>query len=155
MSKQFLGFNSINWQKMELILNEKHCTWLGNIFAYPGVKGIGEGLGGIWEAMYQRKLGFLCNCRDQGFRAGNSEGGLLAGKSRENAHGQGWVERNLWLEGKGIAINHLYVAKIQIKSNNIERKRRESNPAKEKSGSEKQGVTFTPTRNNVTDNSFS
>ena len=87
MSKYFPGFNSINCQKMELILNEKHCTRLGNIFAYPGDKGIGEGLGEIWEAMDQRKLGFLCNCRDQGFRAGNSEGGVPAGESRENVPG--------------------------------------------------------------------
>ena len=60
---------------------------LAIFFAYPGVKGIGEGLGEIWEAMDQGKLGFLCNCRDQGFRAGNSEGGVLAGKSRDNAPG--------------------------------------------------------------------
>ena len=42
---------------------------------------------GNWEAMGQRKLGFLCNCRDQGFRACNSEGGVLAGKSRGNVPG--------------------------------------------------------------------
>ena len=98
MSKYFPGFNSINWQKMELILNEKHCTWLGNIFAYPGGKGIGEGLGEIWEAMDQRKLGFLCNCRGQGFRDSNSEGRVLVGKSRENAPGArlGWEETMVW-----------------------------------------------------------
>ena len=58
--------------------------------------------------------------------------------------GKAGMRGNLWLEEEGIAINHLYIPKIQIKSNNIERKRRESNPAKEKSGSENQGVTNLP-----------
>jgi hypothetical protein len=40
MDRYFPGFNSLNWQKKELILNEKYCKLLGNIFAYPGFKKI-------------------------------------------------------------------------------------------------------------------
>jgi hypothetical protein len=36
MDRYFPGFNSFNWQKKELIISEKYCKWLGNIFAYPG-----------------------------------------------------------------------------------------------------------------------
>ena len=51
---------------------------------------------------------------------------------------------NYALRGKALPDNHLYAPKLRRKSNNIERKRRESNLAKERSRSENQGVTNLP-----------
>jgi hypothetical protein len=36
MSRYFLGFNSSERLKNELILEGKYCIWLSNIFAYLG-----------------------------------------------------------------------------------------------------------------------
>ena len=52
MNRYFTGFNSSVRQKMELILDEKYCIWLGNIFAHLGFmdeEGSLEILGGSIE----------------------------------------------------------------------------------------------------------
>jgi hypothetical protein len=36
VDRYFLGFNSSERLKKELILGEKYCIWLSNIFAYLG-----------------------------------------------------------------------------------------------------------------------
>ena len=44
MGKYFPGFNSSERQKKELILDEKYCIKLGNIFAHLGFMSEGESL---------------------------------------------------------------------------------------------------------------
>ena len=114
MDSYFPGFNSFNWQKKELILNQKYCKWLGNIFAYPGFKdegwSLGKGLGGnrakeIGVPLKQERSGVsLPAIRKVGFWWQNPEkrswverlnlGEFREGKSRwPSSHSQG--ERNL------------------------------------------------------------
>ena len=89
-----------------------------------------------------KEIGVPLQLQGSGFPRGQLRRWGSSGKIQgECSWGRAGLRGTYGLRGNALPYSHRYVPKIQIKPNNIERKRRESNPAKEKSGSENQGVT--------------